>query len=84
MGFFSEFSKAMNGEEAGDRYVVAGKQACCPHCGGERFYERDMLLDGRGLSFLGAEWASKSATALVCTACGHVDLFAEAGLIEKC
>lgn len=83
MGFFSEFSKALNGEEAGNCYRVAGKQVCCLHCGGERFFERDVLLDGRDASLLGVEWASKGATALVCTACGHTDLFAEAGLIEK-
>lgn len=84
MGFFSEFSKALNGEDAGDRYLVAGDRVRCPHCGGERFFERDMLLDGRGSSLLGIEWAGKGATALVCTVCGHVELFAEAGLIEKC
>lgn len=83
MGFFSEFSKALNGEESGDRYRVAGKPVRCPHCGGERFFERDVLLDGRGASMLGLEWAGKGATALVCAACGHADLFAEAGLIEK-
>lgn len=83
MGFFSEFKKAASGEPAGDGYKVAGIQVTCPHCGGTRFYEQEALLDGRGSSFLNMEWLGSSAVTLVCTNCGHVDWFADAGRVER-
>ena len=83
MGFFSEFAKAARGGEAGDRYLVAGREVTCPHCGGTRFFEGDALLDSRGASFVGLDWASKGAVTLTCCACGHVAWFADGGLVEK-
>lgn len=83
MGFFSEFRKAASGEEAGDQYRVVGRLVTCPHCGGTHFFEREALLDGRGLSFLDLEWLGSSATVLVCTGCGRVEWFADAGKVER-
>ena len=83
MGFFSEFSKAVKGDETGDRYMVAGKGVTCPHCGGTRFIEGSALLDSRGSSLFGVEWAGDSAVTLTCTSCGHVDWFADEGLVER-
>lgn len=83
MGFFSEFSKAYNGDEAGDRFLVAGDPVTCPHCGGAHFFSQSALLDSRGASLLNVDWACKGATVLICSRCGHVDWFAESGLVEK-
>lgn len=83
MGFFSEYKKAVAGEPAGDRYVVADKLVRCPHCGGDRFLRGSALLDGRGASLLGVEWLSGGATTLTCTACGHVDWFADDSAVER-
>ena len=83
MGFFSEFSKAYNGDEAGDRFLVAGDPVTCPHCGGTHFFSQSALLDSRGASLLNVDWACKGATVLICSRCGHVDWFAESGLVEK-
>ncbi len=71
MGFFSEFSKALNGDESGERYAVAGHAVTCPHCGSHRFFESSALLDGRAGSFIGLEWAGDSAVTLICATCGH-------------
>ncbi len=83
MGFFSEFSKALNGDASGERYVVAGHAVTCPHCGGNRFFESAALLDGRAGSFIGLEWAGDSAMTLICATCGHVDWFASPKLVER-
>lgn len=83
MGFFSEFSKALGGERAGERYTVAGHPVTCPHCGGTRFFEGTALLDGRAASVLGVEWAGSSAVTLTCAACGRVEWFADAGRVER-
>ncbi|MEE0613286.1 DNA-binding protein [Collinsella stercoris] len=83
MGFFSEFSKAVNGDESGARYSVAGLEVKCPHCGGTRFFEGSALLDSRGMSFMGFDWASKGAMTLTCAHCGHVDWFADGDAIEE-
>lgn len=83
MGFFSEFSKAVKGEDAGERYVVAGREVACSHCGGKRFFEGTALLDSRFASYVGYDWASKGAVTLTCCECGHVEWFADQGLVEK-
>ena len=83
MGFFSEFKKASRGEEAGDEYLVADKRVVCPHCGGTHFYEGSALLDKRGSSMLGLEWLGGSATTLTCVRCGHVEWFANNGIVER-
>lgn len=83
MGFFSEFSKVLNGDDAGERYTVAGRPVTCPHCGGTRFFESAALLDGRASSLFGVEWAGGSAVTLTCATCGHVDWFANQKLVER-
>lgn len=83
MGFFSEFSKALNGDESGERYTVSGRAVTCPHCGGQRFFESSALLDGRAGSFAGLEWAGDAAVTLTCARCGHVDWFADSKLVER-
>ncbi len=83
MGFFSEFSKGVKGQEPGECYAVADIDVHCSHCGCDRFFERSALLDSRGMSFVGIDWASKNATVLVCAHCGHVEWFSEIGKVNR-
>lgn len=56
--------------------VVKGRAIRCPMCGHEWFWERNVLLNSRGLTFAGLDWADKGARGLICDDCGHVLLFA--------
>lgn len=58
------------------RFEAGGKPIACPHCREDRFEAREILLNTRGLTFLKLDWLNRSATALVCGRCGHVQLFA--------
>ena len=58
------------------RFEAGGTPILCPHCRNDRFGGRDILLNTRGLTFLKLDWLNRSATALVCAKCGHVQLFA--------
>ena len=83
MGFLSEFRKAVTGGDAGEIYLVAGREVRCPHCGGTRFFEREVLLDGRTMSLLDMEWLGDSAITLTCVECGRVEWFADGGKVER-
>jgi hypothetical protein len=74
MGFIEEFKRAYAGDDT-QHYEVAGKQVQCPHCGGNNFDTGGALLNTTGLTFLGLDWANRSAHLLICTACGHIDWF---------
>jgi hypothetical protein len=77
MGFIDEFKRSYRGEEGTGHYSVAGIQVKCPHCGRLQFEQSSALLDSRGLSFFGFDWAAEGAAILVCVACGHIDWFLE-------
>jgi predicted nucleic-acid-binding Zn-ribbon protein len=59
------------------RFAAGGKAVACTHCRGDRFEAHEILLNTRGLTFLKLDWLNRSATALICGKCGHVQLFAE-------
>ena len=77
MGFIDEFKRSYRGEEKTHHFSVAGIQVRCPHCSGLEFEESSALLDSRGMTFLGLDWAGQGASILVCLACGHIDWFLE-------
>lgn len=56
-------------------HEIAGKQLSCPHCGHDQFWRRSTLMNTRGLSFFGLEWANKEAENYVCDRCGYVFWF---------
>ena len=58
--------------EEGTTLAVEGKSIPCPICGHDRFWTRKTLMDTRGASFFGLDWASSSAVNYVCNRCGHV------------
>ncbi len=54
---------------------VSGHKLICPICGGERFAERRSLLNTRGLTFLGLDWANRAAVNYICANCGYIMWF---------
>lgn len=72
MGFFSSFKRGLNDDW---QFGVAGRQVVCPHCGGTEFESSNAMLNTRGLTFLDLDWANRSATVLICKACGHIEWF---------
>ncbi len=59
-------------------YEVEGKQVTCPHCGGEEFAEGSAQLNTAGMTFIGLDWANKSAHTLMCAQCSRIEWFGQA------
>ncbi|MDT0444508.1 MULTISPECIES: zinc ribbon domain-containing protein [unclassified Streptomyces] len=59
------------------RVFVGNQQVHCPFCRYHLFNRHDIKLDGGGMSFLGLDWDSRSATGLICGQCGYVQMFCE-------
>lgn len=55
--------------------AIKGHQLTCPICQGKEFWSRETLMNTAGATFLGFEWANKSATNYVCNHCGYVYWF---------
>jgi hypothetical protein len=76
VGFIEEFKRAYAGDET-QHYSVAGTRVRCSHCGGEDFDAGSALLNTTGMTFLGLDWANRTANMLICTSCSHIDWFLE-------
>ncbi len=61
----------------GTEVRVLGKKLICPICGGDQFHEREALLNTRGMTFFKLDFMNKSATTVICAACGHILWFLE-------
>ena len=72
--FIESFKKGLAGDDT-QRFSVAGIAVTCAHCGGVEFDDRSALLNTPGMTFLGLDWANRSATLLICKKCGHVSWF---------
>lgn len=55
--------------------TVRGRALCCLVCGGREFWSREVKLNSTGAEFLDLGWANRSATGVICDACGHVHSF---------
>ena len=78
MGVFKKTKDAFNrGLSGDDVYVIAGTPLVCSHCGYEHFDRDQVLLNTRGMSFLGLDWANGSADVYLCKNCGHIEWFVE-------
>jgi len=78
--FFDALKAGVEGfKEANEptAYAVAGKPVRCPHCGGSRFTASSALLNTRGLTAFGADWADPSASILICAECGRIEWYAQ-------
>jgi len=58
------------------RFEAGGAPIRCAHCNNDGFEGREILLNTRGLTFMKLDWLNRSATALTCARCGHIQLFA--------
>jgi DNA-directed RNA polymerase subunit RPC12/RpoP len=56
--------------------IVKGRSIRCPLCNHDQFWEKKVLLNSRGMTFFGLDWANKESQAMVCDDCGHVLFFA--------
>lgn len=56
-------------------YTILGKPVICAQCGGREFNEASALLNTPGMTFMGLDWANRTATILCCTRCGRIDWY---------
>ena len=59
-------------------YQVEGRQVTCPHCGSEEFAEGSAQLNTAGMTFIGLDWANRSAYTLMCAQCSRIEWFGQA------
>lgn len=53
-------------------YSIKGIQVICTVCKNDHFIKSHALLNTAGMTFLGFDWANKSAVTLTCDKCGQV------------
>jgi hypothetical protein len=53
----------------------SGRRLVCPICAGETFVERRSLLNTRGFTFFGLDWANRTAVNYICATCGYIMWF---------
>jgi hypothetical protein len=73
-GFIENFKRGLAGDDT-QHYRVAGVPVRCAHCGGKKFDSGTALLNSSGMTFLGLDWANRSANLLICTKCSHINWF---------
>jgi len=59
---------------ATDRMIL-GNKLICTVCKNDKFWERETLMNTKGMTFFKLDWANKSAQNLVCDKCGFVHWF---------
>ena len=69
--------KAVADANGPGKYEVESKLVRCPHCGNEIFAEGEALLNTVGMTFLGLDWANKTASTLMCATCGRIEWFGQ-------
>jgi predicted nucleic-acid-binding Zn-ribbon protein len=58
-------------------FSVDGKPVRCPHCGGSEFAISSVMLNSRGRTAFGVDWADPSASILICAECGRIEWYAQ-------
>ena len=58
-------------------YELDGHPIVCSHCQKSRFLKGAALLNTSTMTFLGLDWANRSAITLMCSRCGLIQWFAE-------
>jgi predicted nucleic-acid-binding Zn-ribbon protein len=76
-GFFKAIRKGIQAAASVDlrEYEVSGIKAVCPHCKNTLFKSGSAQLNTAGMTYMGLDWANKSASTLVCNNCGNVQWF---------
>jgi len=59
----------------GEPVEIIGKTLACPFCGGTEFTTRKTLLNTRGATFFGLDWANRYAKNYICARCGYIYWF---------
>ncbi len=72
---FKSAAKATKGALGPGSYRVKEKEVICSHCGYSEFTEGSAQLNTAGMTFIGLDWANKSAYTLLCSNCGHIEWF---------
>ena len=78
--FFNGIKRAVQSLAEGpgpDRYEVEDKPVRCPHCGHDRFAEGEAMLNTVGMTFIGLDWANRTASTLMCAECGRIEWFGQ-------
>lgn len=68
-------AKATISEFEPGNFQVDNKKIECPHCGNDKFARSSAQLNSTGMTFVGLDWADRSATTLACTQCGRIEWF---------
>lgn len=56
--------------------AMAGERSVrCPHCEGEWFWQRQIVMSSGTATLFGVDAFSPEATVLSCTGCGRIELF---------
>lgn len=76
-GIIESFRQGLEGRDSGRFTVGEGTVAHCSQCGGEYFDTASALLNTRGMTFIGFDFADRGASLLVCRTCSHVEWFVE-------
>lgn len=58
---------------------VNGYELTCPICKGKTFDKRNSLLNSRGFTLLGLDWANQGAINYICETCGYIYWFLDDG-----
>lgn len=78
MGVFKNTKEAFERGISGDStYEIAGSTLVCPHCGHTDFAHESVLLNTRGMSFIGLDWANEDANVYICKKCGRIEWFVQ-------
>ncbi len=60
--------------EARER-IIKGNKLECVICKNDKFWERETLMNTKGMTFLKLDWANKAAQNYICDNCGYVHWF---------
>jgi len=58
---------------------VNGYELVCPVCKGKNFEKRSSLLNTRGFTLPGLDWANQGAINYICETCGYIYWFIDDG-----
>lgn len=59
-------------------WVMQGRVVFCGHCDGITFTARKLLMNTRGMTYMGLDWLNETSVALVCDHCTHIEWFTRA------
>ena len=62
--------------KAGHECEIAGYKLSCQMCHNTHFWTRETLMSGKGATFMGMDWAERTAVNYLCSQCAHILWFA--------